>query len=298
VHRAEIMQLHGQWLDAEGEAEQARERLSGHPAVGAAHYQQAELYRLRGDSARAEEAYRQASAWGREPQPGLALLRLAQGRVDAAEAAIQRVAHEKQTRVSRSRVLAAYVEIALAAGDVGAAREAADELAAMASQLDSRFLHALSGHATGAVLLAEGDAHAACAALRRAWADWSQIEAPYEGARARVLLGIGCRDLGDDDTAEMELDAARWVFRELGAIPDLVRVDSLSRPAPTAVGGLTDREVEVLVLVATGRSNRAIAAELFLSEHTVARHLQNIFAKLDVSSRTAASAFAFEHHLL
>jgi ATP/maltotriose-dependent transcriptional regulator MalT len=298
VHRAEIMQLHGAWPDAVEEADQACERLAGHPALGAAHYQQAELHRLRGDDARAEDGYRQASTWGREPQPGLALLRLAQGRVDAAEAAIRRVADEPRAGVPRSQVLAAFVEIVLAAGDVTAARQAADELAVTAAAVDTPYLHALSGHATGAVLLAEGDPRAAVTALRRAWAHWGRVEAPYEAARARVLIGVACRELGDDDTAAMELDAARWAFRALGAGPDLARVEQLSRRTPAAAGGLTEREVQVLALVATGRSNRAIATELFLSEHTVARHLQNIFAKLGVSSRTAASAYAFEHHLL
>ncbi|CAN5532499.1 hypothetical protein BH20ACT2_BH20ACT2_10270 [soil metagenome] len=299
VHRAEIMQLHGEWLDAVEAAQQSCDRLAGHPAVGAAYYQQAELHRVLGDFTRADEAYRQASQWGREPQPGLALLRLVQGRVGAAEAAIRRVVDESQHGPSRSKVLAAYVEIVLAAGDVPAARGAADELTRIAVELDAPSVHALSGYVTGAVLLGEGDARGACDALRRSWAHWRQVEAPYEAARARVLIGIACRQLGDEDTARMELDAATWVFRQLGAAPDLARAEDLQRGAVSKrAGGLSEREVEVLVLVATGKTNREIAADIFLSEHTVARHLQNIFAKLDVSSRTAASAFAFEHHLL
>lgn len=299
VHRAEIMQLHGAWPDAVDEARRACKWLSGQPALGAAFYQQAELHRLRGEFAKAEEAYRQASQWGREPQPGLALLRLAQGQIDAAEATIRRVAAEAQDRITRSRLLPAHVEIMLAAGDLGAARAAADELAEIAADLDAPFLHAVSAYAQGAVLLAEGDARAACDALRRAWAVWLELEAPYETARVRVLIGLGCRELGDEDGAEMELDAARWVFRQLGAVPDLARVEALSRKvASRAAGGLTAREVQVLVLVATGKTNRAISAELFVSERTVDRHVSNIFTKLDVSSRAAATAYAYEHQLV
>lgn len=154
----------------------------------------------------------------------------------------------------------------------------------------------MAAHWRGAVLLAEGDARAALVVLRRAWTTWQELEAPYEAARVRVLAGLACRELGDGDTAEMELDAARRVFQELGAAPDLARLARVSRTAEVeAAGGLTTREVQVLALVAAGNSNRAIAAELFLSEKTVERHLSNIFTKLGVGSRTAAAAYAFEH---
>jgi len=297
-----VLQLHGAWPDAMEEVRRARERLSappGQPALAMAVYQQAELHRLRGQLAEAEQAYRQASRWGPPPQPGLALLRLAQGRVDAAAAAARAALDEAPDRAARARVLAAYVEVVLAAGDVPAARAAADELSATAAGLGMAFLRAVAAHATGAVLLAEGDPRAALAALRRAWAAWQELDVPYEAARARVLVGLACRELGDTDTAEMELGAACRVFQQLGAAPDLARVEALSpKKAASAAGGLTAREVQVLRLVAAGKSNRAIAADLFLSEKTVARHVQNIFAKLDVSSRSAATAFAFEHGLL
>jgi ATP/maltotriose-dependent transcriptional regulator MalT len=301
VHRAEIMQLHGAWPDALEAAQQARERLlqRPQPAVGAAFYQQGELHRLRGEFAQAEAAYQQASRWGREPQPGLARLRLIQGQVDAAAAAIRRVVDAAQDRVARSRLLPAHVEIMLAAGDVPAAREAADELAEIADALDAPLLRALAAQADGAVLLLEGDAQAALGALRPAWTAWQELEVPYEAARARALIGLACRQLGDEDSAEMELDAARWIFGRLGAGPDVAHAQALSRKvAATPAGGLTARELEVLRLVATGKTNRVIAADLFLSEKTVARHVSNIFTKLGLSSRAAATAYAYEHDLV
>ena len=301
VHRSQVMQLRGAWPDAMEEVRRARQRLStpqGQPALGMAIYQQAELHRLRGQFPEAEEAYREASQWG-PPQPGLALLRLAQGRVDAAAAAIRTALDGAQDRLARAKVLVAYVEVVLAADDVSAARTAAWELSEIAADLGMPLLQAVAAHATGAVLLAEGAPRAALATLRRAWTAWRELQAPYEAARARVLMGLACRALGDTDTAELELDAACRVFQQLGAAPEIARVEAESRmAAPSAAGGLTAREVQVLRLVAAGKGNRAIAADLVISEHTVARHVQNIFAKLDVSSRSAATAFAFEHGLL
>ncbi|MGH2583690.1 MAG: DNA-binding response regulator, partial [Dehalococcoidia bacterium] len=228
VHRAELMQLHGAWSDAMDELQRALDRLAqpaGPRVLGAALYLKAELHRLRGEVGKAEEAYRQANRMGREPQPGLALLRLAQGQVDAANAAIRRALDEAQDPVTRSRLLAPYVEIALACGDAGAARAAADELSHIAAELKAPFLRALSAHATGSVFLAEGNPRAALAALRQAWAGWRELDVPYGAARVRVLIGLVCRALGDEDGAELELDAARSVFHQLGAAPDLARVE-------------------------------------------------------------------------
>jgi DNA-binding CsgD family transcriptional regulator len=300
VHRSQLMQLRGAWRDALEEARRACERLSHPPGppgvVGMAFYQLAELRRLRGELADAEEAYRQASHAGQAPQPGLALLRLAQGQAAAATAALRTALDQAQDRAARSQVLAALVEVLLAAGEVPAARAAAEELAELAGEVGPPPLRAAAAGAVGAVLLAEGDARAALAALRPAWTAWQEMEAPYEAARVRVLVGLACRRLGDDDTAAMELDAARRAFQELDAAPDLARVDRLDRPAaPAAAGGLTARELQVLALVAAGKSNRAVAAELFLSEKTVERHVSNILTKLGVGSRTAAAAYAFEH---
>ncbi len=303
VHRSEILQLHGEWHGAVDAAQRAYTLLShppGQPAVADALYQQGELHRLRGDFAAAEHDYRQASQYGRQPQPGLALLRLAQGQLEAAEAALRRALEEAPEGVLRARLLSAYVEISLANDDVPQARGAADGLARIAAGLGAPPVQAMADHAAGAVLLAEGDATSALAPLRHAWRVWHGLDAPYEAARARVLVALACRQLRDTDTAEMELDAARLVFGQLEAGPDLARVESLTQLGPDAGAkrGLTAREVQVIRLVAAGKSNRAIAADLFLSEKTVARHISNIFTKLGLSSRAAATAYAYENGLV
>jgi DNA-binding CsgD family transcriptional regulator len=301
VHRSEITQLRGEWPKALGEVQQAREQLSDpprQPALGMACYQQGELHRLRGEFAEAEEAYREAARWGREPHPGLALLWLAEGNVEASAAAIRRLVDEAQA-LSRATMLPAYVEIMIAADDAGAARDAADELAAIAADLDAPLLEAMSAAATGTVLLEEGDPSAALEASHRACACWQELEAPYEHARARVLVGLACRALGDQRTGDLELAAAQRVFQQLGAAPDRERVQALFGTATRrSPGGPTGRELEVLGLVAKGRTNREIAAELSISEHTVRRHLQNLFRRLGVSSRAAATAYALEHDLI
>ncbi len=301
THRAEIMCLHGAWEEALEEARRAGRRCAQGDnllAGGEAVYVQGEVHRLRGAFAAAEQAYREASRCGREPQPGLALLRLAQGNGDAAAAAIRRALDEAHERPQRARLLPAYVEITLGVGDEAAARAASDELDGIAEGHGGGMLDATAAYARGAVELAVGDARAAGVALRRAARNWQQLGAPYEAARARALIGAACRALGDDEAAAFELEAARGVFAGLHAAPELARVEALIGPdSPEETGGLTPRELQVLRLVATGKSNREIARDLVVSEHTVARHVQNIFAKLGVSSRTAASAFAFAHRL-
>lgn len=301
VRRAEIMQLQGRWTQAITEAEQACKWLTrppGRSAAGAAYYRRAELHRLQGEFKLSEEAYREANKWGRKPQPGLALLRLAQARTDAAGAAIRRVEDEAADHRARSNILPAYVEIMLALDDVDSARAAAEELSEIALELEARFLSAAAGHAKGAVLLSESDAANALGELRTAWKIWNEIEAPYEAARTKLLIAKACRSLGDDDTAALELEAARWTFEQLGAQPDLERVDAIRRDSVGISHELTPRELEVLNLVASGKSNKAIAESLFISERTVERHVSSVLAKLRVSSRTAAAAYAFEHGLV
>ncbi|MFD1826790.1 LuxR C-terminal-related transcriptional regulator [Mumia zhuanghuii] len=297
VHRAEILQLRGNWSEAAERADEACVLLDvrPEPAVAAAHYRVGELARLRGRLADAEAAYQRASELGLEVQPGLALLRLAQGRPDVALAGLDRVlGEESDDPRARPLQLAARVEICLAMADVGAAEDAAASLASMGGPDAPPFLRALVEHASGAVLLARGDARAALPRLRRAWTLWRDVDAPYEAARARSLVARACDALGDTDAAVMEADAARAALDRLGAVgtPFGVAGDA------AASGPLSPRELEVLRLVATGATNRAIAAELVLSEKTVARHLSNIFGKLALPNRAAATAYAFEHRLV
>ena len=299
VHRAEIMQLLGGWGDALTEAETAAERFTegilNQFALGLAHYRQGEIHRLRGSFGPAEVAYQEASQYGFVPQPGTALMRLAQGRHDAAVAAIRRSLAETTQPLARAELLAAYVEIALAVGDSDEARAAARELERIAAQRDNDVLHAMSEKARGEVSLAAGEVSAALVSLRRAMAVWQSLEAPYEIARVRVRLAAACSALGDEEAAHLELQAAQTAFTTLGAAPDLA---VLSGGLPGAPHGISERELDVLRLIAAGKGNREIATELVISEHTVARHVQNIFAKLGVSSRTAAASFAFQHNLV
>jgi DNA-binding CsgD family transcriptional regulator len=302
LHRAEIMELNGAWPEALEEARRAGERFAEAPnqtAAGQASYRQGEVHRLRGEFDLAEQAYREASRCGWEPQPGLALLRLAQGNGGAAAAAIRRVVGETDEPLKLARLLPAFVEIMLAEGETGDARDAAATLEELSAGHEGGMRAAQVAEVRGAVDLAEGDARAALVALRHAWQGWQELDAPYEAARARVLVGLACRALGDDDAAALELAAARGVFAQLGAEPDLARVESLALgAAPADAHGLTQRELEVLRMVAAGATNKAIAAELVLSERTVDRHVSNILAKLRVSSRSAATAYAYEHELV
>ena len=297
VHRAEIMQLQGAWDEALDEAK--RVGAEGRAST-AALYVQGELHRLRGDFEAAEEAYRLSARQGGDAQPGLALLRLTQGKGDAALAAMRRMAGETHPSLSRARFLPAYVEIALAAGEIDEAASVADELTAIADVQDSDALRAMSAHARGEVALARGDASDALSALRESLLRWLTLEAPYEAARTRVLIGRVCTELGDYDGAALELEAARAAFEDLGARPDLDRlVDSLrGSDASRETLGLSPRELEVLRRLASGETNRAIAAALVLSERTVDRHVSNIYAKLGVSSRAAATARAYKQHLV
>lgn len=306
TRRAEIMQVRGRWSDALDEARRAGELLAkepGQPAAGAAFYRQAELHRLRGEYDEAEEAFRESGRWGRSPHPGLALLRLAQGRTDAAASAIRRALGETRSGRLRAALLAAAVEIYLASADSEAAHAASEDLASIAAEVDAPLPNALSAFSEGCILLNEGRSDDALTSLNQALSLWQQLDAPYEVARTRVQIARACNTLGDSDACEIEIDEARRTFERLKAAPDLARLDERASDASeardaSAPGGLTPREVEVLELVATGKTNRAIAEDLFISEKTVARHVSNIFTKLEISSRAAATAYAYEHGLV
>lgn len=294
VHRAEVLQRGGEWTRALDDSRTAAERFIAGAlnaiAVGRAHYRQAEIHRLRGQWAEAERCYQGALRHGYQPQPGLALTRLGQGRGDLAAAAIRRAVLESEEGLARAALLPAYVEIMVAVDDLDAAEAACRELAVLVRDRHSQSLQAMRDHSMALTAAARGDAATALRSARAAFDAWHALEAPYEAARARVVVARACSALGDEDSAGLELAAAREVFESLGALPDLGRHDTTA--------GLSAREMEVLRLVSKGCPNRDIAERLVISERTVARHLQNIFAKLDVSSRTAAGAYAHEHGLV
>jgi DNA-binding NarL/FixJ family response regulator len=305
VRRAELLHMRGAWPDALEWAQRAIDLLSRpapRAAVADAFYQLGEIHRLRGHFDQSEEAYGHASEWSRNTGPGLAQLRCAQGRIEAANTAIRRMAEETREPSRRCPVLAAWVEIALVVTDLESARAAAQELQMIAGRHQIPFLRALALRASASVDLAEGKAQPALDALRESWILWRELEAPYEASRVRCLIADACLKLGEEENALQELAAARLAFQTLGAATDLRCVDEtlsrlVPRPAKTE-GRLTAREVEILRLVASGITNKRIGAKLHISEKTVARHLSNIFTKLDLASRSAATAYAYHHKLV
>lgn len=303
IRRAEIMQLHGKWEDAMDEIHQACNLLSkstGEPAAGEAFYLQAEFHRLQGDFTKAEEDYRQANKWGRKPQPGLALLRIAQGEVDTAEAAIRRAAEEQKNPMARSKILPAYIDIMLAVDDIKAAQAGATDLSEIAEEFQAPFLQAIAARAEGNIILEKEEPKKALDKLHNAWSALKQIGASYESAKTRMLIGLAYQKLGDKDSAEIELDAARWTFQQVGAMYDLSKMDLFiqNTSSDDHAHGLTPRELQILRLLTTGKTNKEIGKDLYISERTVDRHVSNILAKLNVPSRAAATAYAYEHDMI
>ncbi len=300
IHRGQLMRMHGAWQEALEEYAHAIERYrqaDSVAAVGLAECERGDVLRQRGELDAAETAYERSSEHGYDPQPGLAQLWLARGAHDAAVAAVRRLVGEASDPVARCRLLPAAVDVLVAAGALDEARVVADQLDCLASYVGTEALQAFAAFASGTVDLAAGDAAGALPNLRKARQLWAHAQNPYEGARVRLATGRALTAVGDVESARKELEAARATFRELGATPAADETERLLSPADHPAG-LTGREIEVLRLVASGRSNTQIAGELVLSGKTVARHLSNIFAKLDVSSRTAAAAYAYEHRLV
>lgn len=302
IRRSELLHLHGAWSEAYEEAKRACECLalpSPRAALGGAFYQIGEIERMRGNLTEAEKAYEQAGRWMPNCGPGLARLRLAQNKVDAANALVRRMAEHVRAPASRALVLDAWVEIALAANDLDSARAACSELARISERMNFPFVRALLARNAGALLLADNDSHAALTELERSRALWHELQVPYEAARVRCLMARAYRKLGDDDSAAIAFAEAQKTFESLGASIDLACLKEEHRACRSHnVGSVTKREIEVLRLVAAGKTNRAIAAALDISEKTVARHLSNIFTKLNLDSRTAATVYALEQKLL
>ena len=302
VRRAEIIQLHGEWSKALEETEDACDFLTrspGGPAAGEAYYRKAELHRLLGDFEKAEDCYRDAAKWGRRPQPGLALLRLAQGQGDAAETSIRNTLLEIKDTKGRAELLPAVVSIMIAVKHTKEGLEAANELFGIANEFDAPYLFAMSSHCQGAVHLAEGNAHSALEHLQMALKLWNTLGLPYESARTRELKGLAYAELNDKDSADVEFAAAKWVFEQLEAVPDLHRIGRLmNKKRNRDSHGLTLRELQVLRLVVSGKTNKSIADELFISERTVDRHVSNIFNKLGLSSRVEATIFVLKNKFL
>ncbi|MDT0351086.1 response regulator transcription factor [Pseudonocardia charpentierae] len=299
VHRSQLQQLSGDWTSAVATAEEARRRLADppHPALGLARYQQGELCRLLGHAERAADAYRDASRLGCDPIPGVALLELSRGRSAVASASVRRALREARTATERPALLAAAVDIFCACGDAAAARSAAEELTTMASASTSPVLEAMAAHATGTVLIIEGEPATALQHLRSAAHSWRTLQMPYEAARTSVAIGLACAALSDHTGAELEFGNAQEAFLALGAEPDVDRLNALTGGPPPAEN-LSERERDVLIHLAAGKTNREIAEALGISPHTVRRHVEHIFSKLGVTSRTAATAHAYEHGLL
>jgi len=299
LHHAVVLDRRGDMANAERELDRACDELLGsHLANAAAAFAEVgDIRRRLGDLDRAEDAFGRAEELSGRVCAGTALLRLAQGRVgDAARIITGCMVEQSPNPLARARVQPAAIQIAVASGDLAAARETLQDLEATATTFGTPMLHALAALARGRVLLAEHDVEGATASLRDALGRWQELEVPYEIATTRTILGLALREAGDETGAHDSFEAARAQFALIGARLDAA-ADAGEAAGVRLPAGLTAREAEVLALIAAGLPNKEIATTLHLSVKTVSRHLSNIFTKIGVSSRSAATAFAFEHDL-
>ena len=300
VYRAALKRRRGQLTEARDELEEAARNLADNAngaLAGHAFYELGEVHRLLGHDNAAEVAYRRAASLGAGVHPGLALLRLRAGDTDAAATGLRRALAEATRPAERARFMPSMVSVLVAAGLLEEAERIIVELDGVSRSMASSALNAELARAQGEFALSGGSDEAALPSLRHAADLWRQLAAPYETARTRMLIAQACRSLGDDEGARIELEAARATFAQLGARPDLDSVEILMNTGSSRKA-LSSRELEVLRLIAAGRTNRSIASELFVSERTVHRHVSSIFGKLGVRSRAEAAAYAVEHHLL
>lgn len=301
IHRAEITALRGDWDRAESEALSTVQEMHGleQDVVAEAHYAIGNIHLRRGELRDAEGWFTSARDLGRDPQPGLALVGVAEGKLAAAAAGLRlSAASAAEPTLQRARLLAAQAEVALALNEVDAARQAVEDLGRVASETPSALLDAIEAMARARLHLAEAQIDHALQFATRAWSLWNKLKIPYDAARARMFIGLVSRLAGDPERARSELEAARAEFYRLGAKLDARAAEQHLEGATDLPRRLSLRELEVLRLVAVGKTNREIAEALTISEHTVSRHLQNIFGKLEVSTRAAATAFAFQHQLV
>lgn len=304
VHRSEILRQSGAWSEALVEAERACTWSGSHESsfkypTGDAFYELGEIHRLRGNHDQATAAYRNASEHGHVPEPGLTLLQFAQGKRDVAATSIRRLASAQQPHLTRAEVLLAAADILTSIGDLTTARAAADELARMSEVVRAPAVRAYADQANGTVSLAENQLPDALSRLREAWTLWQELELPYQAARVRTLIGQACQQLGDHVASAFEFDAARQFFQRVSAQPDIAQVDELRQPKRMSGShALSAREMQVIELVAKGKTNREIARQLSISERTVDRHVSNILLKLNLPTRSAATAYAYQNDLI